>query len=166
VPMSTLSQPIASAFVVLFGKHGEIAKEARERGQSRQAVYREAAQVIDAVGHDAAQAKIAELEQTVAEPQARIQALEERLARAVELTPEKQHEFAAVSQAEGVSLSVARRQLAVVLPPQVPSVATLGRATQDAGEQAGALLEVIDEYTRPKVQQLTADEIFLVANRS
>ncbi len=164
--MSTISQCIASAFVVLFGRHGEVAKEARERGQSRQAVYREAAQVIDAVGHGAAQAKIAELEQTVAEQQARIQALEERLARAVELTPEKQHEFAAVSQAEGVSLSVARRQLAVVRPPRVRSVATLGRATQDAGEQAGALLAVLDEYARPKVQQLTADEIFLVTNPS
>ena len=136
--MSTISQRIASAFIVLFGKHGEVAKEARERGQSRQAVYREAAQVIDAVGHEAAQAKIAE----------------------------KQHEFAAVSQAEGVSLSVARRQLAVVLPPRVRSVATLGRATQDAGAQAGALLAVIDEYARPKAQQLTADEIFLATNPS
>ncbi len=93
--------------------------------------------MIDAVGLEAAQAKITELEQTVAEQQARIQALEERLARAVEMTPEKQHEFAAVSQAEGVSLSVARRQLAVVLPPRVRSVATLGRATQDAGAGRG-----------------------------
>jgi hypothetical protein len=164
--MSTISQRIASAFVVLFGKHGEVAKEARERGQSRQAVYREAAQLIDAVGHEAAQAKIAEREQTVAEQQARIQTLEERLARAVELTPEKQHEFAAVSQAEGVSLSVARRPWAVVLPPRVRSVATLGRATQDAGAQAGAWRAVIDEYARPKAQQLTADEMFLATNPS
>jgi hypothetical protein len=166
--MSTMFQRITSAYVVLFGKHGEVTKEARERGQSRQAVYREAAQVIAAVDSDASQARIAELEQTIAEQQARIQALEKRLERAVELTPEKQHEFAAVSQAEGVSLAVARRQLQVVgpAPVRVRSVATLGRATEDAGKQAGALLEVIDEYTRPKVQQLTADEIFLVANRS
>ncbi len=166
--MSTFSQRIASAFVVLFGKHGDVAKEARERGQSRQAVYREAAQVIDAVDGAVAQAQIAELEQTIAALQAQIQGLEERLTHAVELTPETQHAFAVVSQAEGVSLAVARRQLQVVAPasPSVPSVATLGRATQEAGRLAGPLLEVIDEFTRPKVQQLTADAIFLVRDRS
>jgi hypothetical protein len=164
--MSTISQRIASAFVVLFGKHGDVAKEARERGQSRQAVYRQAEQLINAVDNEATEAQIADLERTIAEQEARIQALEKQLARAVELTPEKQHEFATVSQAEGVSLAVARRLLTVVLPPGVRSVATLGRATRDAGKQAGALLEVLDESTRPKARQLTADEIFWDANRS
>lgn len=163
--MSTFSQRIASAFVVLFGKHGEVTKEARERGQSRQAVYREAAQVIAAVDGAAAQAQIVELEQTIAEQRARIQALEEQLARAVELTPEKQQEFATISQAEGVSLAVARRQMQVVRPAAVLRVATLGRATEEAGQRAGALLDVIDAHTRPKAQQLTADEIFLVRDR-
>jgi hypothetical protein len=166
--MSAFSQRIASAFVVLFGKHGAVTKQARERGQSRQAVYREAAQVLAAVDGEAAQAKITELEQTIADLEAQIQALEERLAHAVEITPEKQHAFATVSQAEGVSLAVARRQLQVIAPTpkSVPSVATLGRATEEAGQFAGPLLAVIDEFTRPKVQQLTADEIFLAANRS
>jgi hypothetical protein len=164
--MSTISQRIASAFVVLFGKHGDVTKEARERGQSRQAVYRQAEQLINAVDNEATEAQIADLERTIAEQEARIQALEKQLARAVELTPEKQHEFATVSQAEGVSLAVARRLLTVVLPPGVRSVATLGRATRDVGKQAGALLEVLDESARPKAQQLTADEIFLDANRS
>ncbi len=160
--MSTFSQRIASAWVVLFGKHGDVTKEARERGQSRQAVYREAAQVIAAVDGEVAQAKIAALEQTIVEMQAQIQALEEQLARAVELTAETQHAFATVSQAEGVSLAVARRQLQVVAPASAPvsSVATWGRATEEAGELAGPLLEVIDEFTRPRVQQLTADAIF------
>jgi hypothetical protein len=39
-------------------------------------------------------------------------------------------------------------------------VATLGRATQEAGKRAGGLLEVLDEAARPKVKQGTADEIF------
>jgi hypothetical protein len=41
-----------------------------------------------------------------------------------------------------------------------PSVPTLGRATLEAGVRAGALLEVLDEKDRPKVEQATADEIF------
>jgi hypothetical protein len=47
-----------------------------------------------------------------------------------------------------------------------PSVPALGRVTQEAGERAGRLLEVLDEVTRPGVEQATADEIFLAANRS
>jgi hypothetical protein len=45
-------------------------------------------------------------------------------------------------------------------------VATLGRATIEAGEKAGPLLKVLDEAVRPKVKQGTADEIFLAENRS
>jgi hypothetical protein len=47
-----------------------------------------------------------------------------------------------------------------------PSVATLGRVTLEAGRRAGPLLTVLDEAARPEVKQGTADEIFLVANRS
>jgi hypothetical protein len=78
-----------------------------------------------------------------------------------------QHEFATVAQAEGVSLSVARRLLRVVEGSQSTlSVPTLGRATREAGNRAGALLEVLDEVARPAVKQATADEIFLAENRS
>ena len=85
----------------------------------------------------------------------------------MEITPDKQDEFATVAQAEGVSLSVARRLLRVVEgATTTPSVPTLGRATLEAGVRAGALLEVLDEKARPKVEQATADEIFLARNRS
>ena len=85
----------------------------------------------------------------------------QRLERAVEITRDKQDEFAAVAQAEGVSLGVARRLLQVVAGSKpVPSVATLGRATLEAGRHAGALLEVLDEAARPRVEQAAADEIF------
>ena len=64
-------------------------------------------------------------------------------------------------------MSVARRLLRVVQGSEfTPSVATLGRATLEAGERAGPLLEVLDEVARPLVKQATADEIFLVENRS
>jgi hypothetical protein len=42
----------------------------------------------------------------------------------------------------------------------------LGRATLEAGARAGSLLVVLDEVARPKVEQATADEIFLARNQS
>jgi hypothetical protein len=114
-----------------------------------------------------AQAQIENLQRQLAERQAEVKALEKRLKHAVEITPDKQHEFATVAQAEGVSLSVARRLLRVMTGPRRRrAVATLGRATLEAGKKAGPLLEVLDGAVRPEVKQGTADEIFLDANPS
>ena len=165
--MSTIPQRIASAFVALCGRYGDVTKMAQDRQQSRQSLYREAEQVVNTVDGAAAQARIDELQQQLAQQEAEIQALQERLKHAVEITPDKQDEFATVAQAEGVSLNVARRLLQVMAGSNsTPSVATLGRATLEAGERAGPLLRVLDEKARPEVEQAAADEIFLVASRS
>ena len=165
--MPTIPQRIASAFAVLCGQYGDVTEMAKDREQSRQSLYREAEQVADAVDGAAAQARIDDLQRQLAERQAEVQALETRLKHAVEITPDKQHEFATVAQAEGVSLSVARRLLRVMTGPRRrQGVATLGRATLEAGKKAGPLLKVLDEAARPKVKQGTADEIFLAANPS
>jgi hypothetical protein len=165
--MPTIPQRIASAFAVLCGQYGDVTEMANDREQSRQSPYREAQQVANAVDGTAAQARIDELQHQLAERRAEVQALQERLRHAVEITPDTQHEFATLAQAEGVSLSVARRLLGVVQGPQsTPSVPTLGRATLQAGRRAGALLGVLDEVARPEVKQAVADEIFLAANRS
>src|SRR3954469_10429995 len=165
--MPTIPQRIASAFAVLSGQYGDVTKLAKDREQSRQTLYREARQVAEAVDGAAAQARIDELQRQLAEQRAEVQALQERLKHAVEITPDKQNEFATVAQAEGVSLSVARRLLRVVEGPRsTPSVATPGRATLEAGKRAGPLLEVLDEAARPAVKQGTADEIFLAADPS
>jgi hypothetical protein len=165
--MPTIPQRVASAFAVLCGRYGDVTRLAHERDQSRQSLYREAEQVAEAVDGAAAQARIDELQRHLAERQAEVQALQERLKHAVEITPGKQDEFATVAQAEGVSLSVARRLLQVVEGSgSTPSVPTLGRATVEAGKRAGGLLEVLDEAARPRVKQGTADEIFSGANRS
>ena len=165
--MSTIPQRIASAFAVLCGRYGDVTQMANDREQSRQSLYREAAQVVDAVEGAAAQARIDDLQRQLAQQQAQVQALQERLKHAVEITPDKQDEFATVAQAEGVSLSVARRLLRVVEGSKAtPSVPALGRVTRAAGERAGRLLEVLDEVARPQVEQATADEIFLAANPS
>ena len=166
-PMSTITQRIASAFVVLCGRYGDVTQMAHDREQSRQSLYREASQVANAVDGTALQSRIDELQRQLAGQQAQIQDLQERLEHAVEITRDKQDEFASVAQAEGVSLSVARRLLQVVAGSvTTPSVPTLGRATEEAGQRAGQLLEVIDEVAQPKVKQATADEIFLGPNRS
>jgi chromosome segregation ATPase len=163
----TIPQRIASAFAVLCGQYGDVTEMARDRERSRQSLYREAEQVADAVEGAAAQARIDELKRQLAEQRAEVQALQERLKRAVEITADTQHEFATVAQAEGVSLSAARRLLQVVEGARsTPSVPTLGRATLEAGNRAGPLLEVLDEAARPAVRQGTADEIFLAEGRS
>ena len=165
--MPTIPQLIASAFAVVCGQYGDVSKMAKDREQSRQSLYREAEQVIDAVDGAVAQARIDELQRQLAEQRAEVQALQERLEHAVEITPDKQHEFATLAQAEGVSLSVARRLLRVVEGSKAtPSVPTLGRATLEAAKRAGPLLRVLDEVARPRVEQGAADEIFLAANRS
>jgi len=165
--MPTIPQRVASAFAVLCGRYGEVTAMARDREQSRQSLYREAQQVTHAVDGAAAQSRIDELQHQLAQRQAEVQALQERLSHAVEISPDTQDEFAAVAQAEGVSLSVARRLLRVVEGSgSTPSVPTLGRATLEAGKRAGGLLEVLDEAARPEVKQGTADEIFSGPSRS
>ena len=165
--MPTIPQRIASAFAVLYGQYGDVSRMAQDREQSRQSLYREADDVVDALDGTATQSRIDELKRQLTEQRAENQALHERLKHAVEITSDKQDEFAAVAQAEGVSLSVARRLLQVVAgSTTTPSVPTLGRATLEAGVRAGSLLVVLDEVARPKVEQATADEIFLAKNRS
>jgi chromosome segregation ATPase len=154
--MPTIPQRIASAFAVLCGQYGDVTEMARDRERSRQSLYRAGAQ-----------AQIEDLRRQLAERQAEVKALETRLKHAVEITPDTQHEFATVAQAEGVSLSVARRLLRVMTGQRRSrGVATLGRATLEAGKKAGPLLGVLDEAARLKVKQGTADEIFLDANPS
>src|SRR5436305_3967991 len=107
--MPTIPQRIASAFAVLCGGYGDVTAMAHDREQSRQSLYREAEQVVEAVGGDAARVRIEDLQRQLAEQRAEVQALQGRLKRAVEMTPDKQHEFATVAQVEGVSLSVGRQ---------------------------------------------------------
>jgi hypothetical protein len=165
--MPTIPQRIAGAFAVLCGRYGDVTAMAEDRECSRQSLYREAEQVVEAVGGAAAHAHIEDLQRQLAEQRAEVLALQGRLKRAVEMTADKQHEFATVAQAEGVSLSVARRLLRVVQGSRsTPSVPTLGRATREAGTRAGGLLGVLDEAARLEVKQGTADEIFLGASPS
>ena len=67
---------------------------------------------------------------------------------------------ASVAQAEGVSLSVARRLLQVVAGSVTTRACGRWDGHEEAGQCAGQLLEVIDEVAQPKVKQATATKFF------
>ena len=161
----SIRERLSSAFAVLCGRHGEVTHLAEERAQSRQSLYREAERVVEDLEGGKARSRIAELEEQTAVQQVRLAELEQRLQRAVEITEDKQAEFASTAQAEGVSLPVARRLLAVLGGERTPSVATLGRHTAAAAQRATELLSVLDTEARPLVAQAAADEIFLAGDR-
>ena len=59
--MPTIPQRIASAFAVFFGQYGDVSQMAQDREQSRQSLYREADEVVDALDGTATQSRIDEL---------------------------------------------------------------------------------------------------------
>jgi len=152
--------PLASACAVFFGNHGAVAAAARQRATSRQALYREADRVAQAVDGSASHAQLTSLCAERDALRQRVVDLEARLTRPLDLTDDHLAHFAAKAQAEGVSLPLARRLLAVFLRDQTPSVPTLGRLSRAAARRSSALLPVLDQASRPRVAQAAADEIF------
>ena len=161
---------IANAAAVLHGPHGTVTQRARQLGLSRQALYRDTQTVLHTLhGHDT-QRQLQHLRDQADVLRRRIAELEDRCADAVLLDDDRCAAFASTAQAEGVSLPVCRRLLAVLLDTpragdpaskrQPPSVAQLGRMTHEAGRRSAALLAVLDEFSRPRVAQAAADEIF------
>lgn len=145
-------QRIASAFFVFLGRRGDVTRQARQRGVSRQTLYRESRQVAVAVAGDEQQAEVARGRQRIEELEREVESLRAEARKCAPLTVtidgDKQAEFASVGQAQGVSLPVLQRLLQGLLGEAGPSVATLGRFTHAAGRRATALLEVLDEASR------------------
>jgi hypothetical protein len=152
---------IASAYLVHYGRYGDIRRAAQQRGVCRQWIYREATRVVATLQGTRQRQQREQLRQQVRALQRRLAELEQRLAQAVVLDSDKQAEFAAVGQAEGVSLPDLHTLLEVLLPGRAPSVATLGRWTQVAGARSAALLAVLDEQTQPHVAQAVIDELYV-----
>jgi hypothetical protein len=154
-------QRIASAFVVVCGRYGDVSRQARQRGICRQSVYRESAGVLASLEGSRWRQQVAELRQQLRQSQRRVADLEAQLAQAVVLDQDKQTQVACEGQARGISLPDVYALLDVLRPGQIASVATLGRRTKAAGEQSGVLLAVLDEYARAQVRQAAADEIYV-----
>ena len=151
---------LASASVVFFGRRGEITQHAQDRGVSRQRLYREADSVLLALDDKPYQQQIACLQQQLLDLHNDRQQLLANLSQAVLIDADRQAEFSSTAQAEGVSLPVARRLLAVFLRNKTPSVAQLGRFTHQSGLRAGRFLAVYDEHARPRAREGGGDEIF------
>lgn len=152
-------QRIASAYCVIFGGYGAVTRYAAERGVCRQLVYREATVLRQERAEQ--QQTIATLQTRVGELEHQRAALQEQLRLAVVLDAEKQAQFAGVGQACGVSLPNCWELLDVLIPGQQLSVASLGRATQAAGKKAGETLAIVDAWTRQRVREAAADEIYV-----
>jgi hypothetical protein len=161
---------IANAAAVLDGPHGEVSQRAHQLGLSRQALYRDTDAVLQTLhGHDS-QRQLQQLRDQADDLRRRVAQLQDLVADAFLLDEDRLAAFASAAQAEGVSLPVCRRLLVVLMDKPVaaatapqrqpPSVAQLGRRTQEAGRRAAALLAVLDEFSRPRVEQAAADEIF------
>jgi len=159
----TLSFPqrIACATATLFGRYGAVTRIAHEYGLCRQTVYRQTDAVRADLDAPAPRQEVLDLRQQLEQARAQGADLQRRLDDAVVLDQDRQAEFAATAQAEGVSLPVACRLLRVVLGQRTPRVAKLGRKTKAAAQRAAALLPVLDEHTRARVRQAVPDEIFV-----
>src|SRR5262249_10637481 len=134
---------------------------ARQRGVCRQRLYREAGAALTALDRTAPRRREEALRQRLRALEARVAELEAQLTQAVVLDRDKQAEFAAVSQAEGVSRPDLPTLLGVLLPGRAPSVAALGRWTQAAAARAAALLAVLDEEARPRVRRAVIDGVYV-----
>jgi hypothetical protein len=161
-PMNTLppSLRIANAAAVLAGPYGAVTRQADLSGTSRQALYRDAPRVLQAVDGSAYRQQLQDLAQDNDRLRAERDPLHRQLQQATVLDAERLACFAATAQAEGVSLPVARRLLLPLLKQRTPSVPQLGRWAQSAAGKAAALLSVLDAVARPKAEQVAADEIF------
>jgi hypothetical protein len=152
---------IASAFSVLFGRYGEVSRYAQQRGVCRQTIYRESAWLLTTLTTAGWQQQVALLKEQLRLSQQRVAELQGRLAEAVVLDRDKQAELTCVAQALGISLPEVHTLLETLRPGASPSVATLGRWAKAAGVKAGALLTVLDDWSRPRARQAAADEIYV-----
>jgi hypothetical protein len=153
---------IGNAAAVLCGRWGDVARQARQAGCSRQAAYQHAHQVQQAVtelhaGGPSREQLLHECAQLREENRQLWAALE----TALDFPEPRQRRFVATAAALGLSLQQTLVLLAIVLPAACcPSRATLGRWVQQAAAQAGRVLQVLDRACRGLVQTLCLDEIF------
>jgi hypothetical protein len=161
--MVACPQGIASAYVILFGVYGDVSRQAMGRDVSRQKLYREAAQTIALVDGSAQRAEVERLQEQRKQFQQRVADLEKALSQAVVIDDDRMARFAAEAQAEGVSLPTVQGWLQRLLPGRAPSVAKLGRWTQETAARVSTLLPVLDEFARAQVKQVSADEIYVKA---
>jgi hypothetical protein len=152
---------IGNAAAVLLGRFGDIARQARHAGCSRQAAYQHADKVQQALTQARAPGPsrdelLRENQRLVEENRQLWQALEDT----IDFPQQRQRRFAATAAACGVSLSTTLVLLGILLGPRAPSRATIGRWVDDACRRAAGLLARLDACCRNLVAALCLDEIY------
>src|SRR5947209_19536446 len=109
--MNTLPPPlrIANTAAVLDGPYGAVTRQAARCGTSRQALYRAAPRVLQAVDGSDYRRRLQDLQDDNDRLRAERDRLQGQLRQAAALDADRLACFAATAQAEGVSLPVARR---------------------------------------------------------
>src|SRR5262245_35635724 len=102
---------IANTAAVLDGPYGAVTRQAAHSGTSRQALYRDAPKVLQAVDGSDCRQRLQDLADDNDRLRAERDSLQRHLQQAVILDADRLACFAATAQAEGVSLPVARRLL-------------------------------------------------------
>jgi len=112
-PLNTLPPQlrIANTAAVLNGPHGTVTRQAHASGLSRQALYRDAPQVVQAVDGSDTQRRLQALQDEIDRLRATYATLRSQCHQAVLLDADRLAAFASTAQAEGVRLPVARRLL-------------------------------------------------------
>src|SRR5437016_1512143 len=99
---------IANTAAVLDGPYGAVTHQAERSGVCRQALYRDAPKVLQAVDGSATQRRFQDASDRL---RAEGASLRRQLQQAVLVDTDTWAQFASIAQAEGVSLPVARRLL-------------------------------------------------------
>jgi hypothetical protein len=153
---------IANAAVGLSGLYGDVTRQASLADCSRQTIYDHAhkvqAAVVDAHDGGPTRAGLIAENQRLAQENAQ---LWRWLEETIEFPVIKQHEFAAIATAMGLSLNQVFTLLALILGmPACPSRSTLHRWIKLAGIAAGRVLKILDAQCRALVLVGCLDEIF------
>lgn len=155
---------IANAAACLAGAYGAVVERARLCDCSRQTIYNQGREVLDAVAafdrrdrRDAPRERREELDRLRRENQT----LWDWVDRAVEFDRDQQWRFAATAAAMGLSVSQVRDLLALILGDSAaPSRSAIGRWTAAAAAAAGRVLVRLDARCREVIVVACLDEIF------
>ena len=165
--MSTITQRITSAFVVLCGRYGDVAEIAHDREQSRQSLYREASRVppMLSTGRALPVPRRRELQQQLARRQTLIQ----EVSSSASSTPSRSTRnptragSRSVPETGGWAWASRSQLLQVVAGSLVPqSVPTWDQAAEEAGQRAGQLPRSDRQRSpNPKVEQRSRPDKFI-----
>jgi len=163
---------IGNAAAVLFGRHGDVSRHAREADCSRQTVYDHAEKVQQAVADallpgPSREQLLCQLEQLTCENACLRQQLDQRTGF-IEFNEQRRKRLAVRTEAMGLTLGqlqevfdiLLQDQPSEVVCPPPPSRATLGRWVLAACRLAAPILRVLDKHIRPLARRLCPDEIF------